>query len=70
MRDFNTILDTQEKTERKKVDMIGLKEFNEWIKDIDTVNIPSRGLEYIWSNNRDEDKSVYLKIDHMFCNEH
>lgn len=68
MWDFYIILDSQGATSREKIDRNAIKEFTDWIKDLDMVIILCRGFKYTWSNNRDYDK--YAKIDHMFCNEH
>lgn len=40
------------------------------VKDLDIIDIPSRGFKFTWSNNTNEDQSVLTTIDHMFCNEY
>lgn len=68
--DFNIILDGKAKTDNKRIDRNAVKEFSDWIKDIDMTKIPSRVFQYTWSNKKEKDRRVYAKIDHMFCNGH
>lgn len=70
MGDFNVILNSQGKLGRHRVDKNAIKEFNEWIQDLDLAPIPSTGFKYTWSNRREWENRTYSKIDHMFCNEH
>lgn len=69
MGDFNIILDSQDKIGEKRIDRNAIREFKDWIRDMDIINLPSRGCKYTWSNNRSGDQRVYTKIDHMFCND-
>lgn len=69
MDDFNVILDSQGKKGHKKIDKYGVQEFQDWIRDVDVLHIPSRGFEFFWSNKREVNCRTYTKIDHMFCNE-
>lgn len=65
--DFNTTLDVRWKIGKKKIDRSAVKDFTDWISDMDMVCMSSRGFKYIWSNNRANDQVVCPKIDHMLC---
>lgn len=69
MGDFNIVINSRGKSGTKRIDRNAIRDFIDWINDMDMSYIPSRGCEFTWSNNRDGDQRVYTKIDHMFCNE-
>lgn len=52
-----------------RVDRNAIKEFKDWIQRMDILKIHSKGFEFTWSNKTDETNRIYIRIDHMFCND-
>lgn len=68
VRDFNAIIGAFEKHGGHSSLRASSDELSSWCNLLGLSHIPSRGVEFTWSNGRHKAKTIDIRLGHTLCN--